>query len=710
MSANDSLSDEPYWKKPKCSIISDHVESEEFKTLVTNNWCNYNEIKTDQFEIITKPFRVCKISNFLDNKQFLKKLKDELAGIKYQKTFNDLHQFAQSKDLKSVSKPNIQFFYSTFKKDMTEWMKHVTKIELNNKISMSSSIYKNTDYLLCHDDNMGERKIAYILYLSSKWLPEYGGTLDLFDTDENGFPQNVVRSLLPEPNSFIFFEVTDNSFHQVAEVLTKDKTRCSINGWFKGPIIIPEKKRPPRPALPCKYIEPMDMESNLDTWIKSIYMEEKYVKSIQKTIEKKSYILLAKFFVENIYDTLSQEIVSESICWKKLGPADERNYEIADETTLPRFFKNFYDMFKSKAFFDLLKRYTELDLVSMEPNMKPKMTIELQRWTQGRYTMIVDKSNNQQNVKDIEMQEAKSDMLDIASRESKKITTLESSTGADSKESYSSRDTNSSKETNNSQMSNSSKESNGSTYFTFNIQNKKSSFMKSQSSENSESTSYATICTNIDNSLISTSTPLANNKCEDEQETKRSKIFMKIEPDIKMRRTTQGSDISCDTDTSDISSELINTDDYYSNGHFTKEIEEEREYDEYEEEEEEYDEHTEEEEDDEHTEEEEEMDIEIEDENKNGDDNEDEDEDEDEDGNEEGSLDLILQFHTKNINSLHTIDYVKPNEKCGLCIQVPSRDNYLCFVYKTGNVTCVHKYVNHYCNGYFYKLICTYTE
>ena len=38
----------------------------------------------------------------------------------------------------------------------------------------------------------------------------------------------------------VCFEVTPESFHQVAEVLSKDKTRLSVGGWFHG-------KSDPRP-------------------------------------------------------------------------------------------------------------------------------------------------------------------------------------------------------------------------------------------------------------------------------------------------------------------------------------------------------------------------------------------------------------------------------------------------------------------------------
>ena len=36
---------------------------------------------------------------------------------------------------------------------------------------------------------------------------------------------------MPKNNSLAFFEVTEKSFHQVAEVLTKDKQRLSVGEW-----------------------------------------------------------------------------------------------------------------------------------------------------------------------------------------------------------------------------------------------------------------------------------------------------------------------------------------------------------------------------------------------------------------------------------------------------------------------------------------------
>ena len=39
------------------------------------------------------------------------------------------------------------------------------------------------DVLLCHDDELDTRRIAFILYLVPPWKEEDGGALDLFDMD-----------------------------------------------------------------------------------------------------------------------------------------------------------------------------------------------------------------------------------------------------------------------------------------------------------------------------------------------------------------------------------------------------------------------------------------------------------------------------------------------------------------------------------------------
>lgn len=44
-----------------------------------------------------------------------------------------------------------------------------------------------TDVLLCHDDELEGRRIAFILYLVPPWLSTDGGSLDLFGTNGKNF-------------------------------------------------------------------------------------------------------------------------------------------------------------------------------------------------------------------------------------------------------------------------------------------------------------------------------------------------------------------------------------------------------------------------------------------------------------------------------------------------------------------------------------------
>lgn len=86
------------------------------------------------------------------------------------------------------------------------------------------------DYLLCHDDELERRRIAFIIYLvPHDWdIKKDGGALDLFESgpssdvsvvsDNPGdyHPWRVVKSLSPARNCLAFFEVCSKSFHQAS--------------------------------------------------------------------------------------------------------------------------------------------------------------------------------------------------------------------------------------------------------------------------------------------------------------------------------------------------------------------------------------------------------------------------------------------------------------------------------------------------------------
>jgi Rps23 Pro-64 3,4-dihydroxylase Tpa1-like proline 4-hydroxylase len=59
---------------------------------------------------------------------------------------------------------------------MKDWMQDITGIHLTGQVDATCSIYNSTDTLLCHDDELEGRRIAFILYLVRDWMVSDGGT------------------------------------------------------------------------------------------------------------------------------------------------------------------------------------------------------------------------------------------------------------------------------------------------------------------------------------------------------------------------------------------------------------------------------------------------------------------------------------------------------------------------------------------------------
>lgn len=70
--------------------------------------------------------------------------------------------------------------------------------------------------MLCHDDRVDDRSVAFIYYLNYDWLNEWGGTLDVYSVDQNYNAENIVQSINPEFNTMIFFPVGKHTYHQAS--------------------------------------------------------------------------------------------------------------------------------------------------------------------------------------------------------------------------------------------------------------------------------------------------------------------------------------------------------------------------------------------------------------------------------------------------------------------------------------------------------------
>lgn len=302
------------------------------------------------------------------------------------------------------------------------FLQGVTGIELSDKVDISASKYWSGHQLLCHDDELEGRRIAFIFYLVPKdWSEEDGGTLDLFECCEEGQPRTVTESVLPAWNNFLFFEVTPTSFHQVAEVLSS-KQRMSISGWYHGaPIVRP----PPYIEQPLPRAVIAESPSvDLSQWINKMYLTPKIQSQINVQFSEQSSIELSDFLVNEKWEALSKIFerhdeallleagasaegddekkdagadgenaaddapvtAADKLPFELIGPTNRRHYESLgrwkEAAGIHPLVREAVQVFRSPEFAALLESLTGLKL--------EKVHSEVRRFAPGAYTLAQD--------------------------------------------------------------------------------------------------------------------------------------------------------------------------------------------------------------------------------------------------------------------------------------------------------------------------------
>ncbi len=384
----------------------------------------YQPSKSDLTELrnhftSSEPFSHIHLKDFFSDEQFLQDLFSEMESEKYVEKSNDLYSFLQTKrDLRSalVEEQVLQ------NKKTDDELSHISKlckvlyskgfrsmiqsisgldVELNQTIDLSGACYRDTAHLLCHDDEYEGRRIAFIIYFVDKeWKKEDGGCLDLFNVDGDAQPDQVVKSLVPQWNSFVFFTVTPYSYHQVAEVLQDDRFRVSISGWFYGPPI----ERPPTYVEPELTYEPMeeekksgennDNENNdddinknqlLNEWINSTYLNPETQEQIREAFEEQCSVELQQFLKPEKFQALLKAI-NEHAKWKMIGPANRRHYEQmmmedeGDDAVVDPIITQCHQLFKSGAIQQFLSHVINVDVTSVHTRGR--------KFSSGCYTLV----------------------------------------------------------------------------------------------------------------------------------------------------------------------------------------------------------------------------------------------------------------------------------------------------------------------------------
>ncbi|XP_054706181.1 prolyl 3-hydroxylase OGFOD1-like isoform X2 [Uloborus diversus] len=251
----------------------------------------------------------------------------------------------------------------------------------------SRMLHHRDDHLLCHDDLLEDRRIAFIYYLTSDWSLEDGGSLDLFEA-MNGEPGEIKESIVPELNKFVFFEVSPVSFHQVAEVKTENK-RLAISGWFHGPAY---------PSVPHKetllFTTVSTLPIDITEWINPEYLDPGNQIDIRDGFEENSEVELSNFLQPQKYQEICKTFQDPEITWEQKGPRTSRYCLTLNDATSPAVLRECQALFSSEAFLLVLSNLTGLNLhpacdeetdVSMG-----KICSSVRKWQNHCYTLLHD--------------------------------------------------------------------------------------------------------------------------------------------------------------------------------------------------------------------------------------------------------------------------------------------------------------------------------
>ncbi|HLG24415.1 MAG TPA: 2OG-Fe(II) oxygenase family protein [Candidatus Nanoarchaeia archaeon] len=178
---------------------------------------------------ISKPYPNFELKDFFTSSK-IEKLRKEVLKEQFSKQDRDLFSFSNTKELNTSKSGFVMEFYAFLMSgEFLELMGKLTGEKLN-KIDMHAHSFKQGDYLLFHDDVVGQRKIAYIVYLAKGFVSKDGGRLLLYDVKN---PRKPAKEIVPSFNSVAGFKVSEISLHVVEEVKS-NKQRLTVGGWFYG--------------------------------------------------------------------------------------------------------------------------------------------------------------------------------------------------------------------------------------------------------------------------------------------------------------------------------------------------------------------------------------------------------------------------------------------------------------------------------------------
>lgn len=387
--------------------LNHFLQSSNTMKVLKRAWKNKQSLfdVSKKYEILVKPFQIGIVQDFLEDEKIIFNLIKEINEIEWKRLHMDMYEFYQTTDLFNVNSLYLAQFYKYLQDMIMPYLQKITGEKLSH-VSASCSMYNSGDYLLAHDDLLTDRKIAFVFYMSPwenalEWSQSMGGFLELFSVDDNDNPIfPTEKCIAPTNNQFVFFKVSDLSFHQVGEVTNFDYPRLTINGWFHGPLkktTLTKKQMIENQVL----MPPNTQEFNVEDWIEGYYLGNEFKYKVQKHVEETSEASFEKFLRQNVFQKIENEFKKNNkLIWKKQGPANNKNYESLQSSTLDGTIKDVVDFFSSQELCKLLFEYTELDLYGSNA-VTPTLSVDIQRWSGGSYTILGDLDHEENSFLDL---------------------------------------------------------------------------------------------------------------------------------------------------------------------------------------------------------------------------------------------------------------------------------------------------------------------
>ncbi|MBD8524978.1 2OG-Fe(II) oxygenase [Pseudoxanthomonas sp. CAU 1598] len=112
-------------------------------------------------------------------------------------------------------------------------MRELTGFTDIRKVDAQATRYLPGHFLTAHDDDgspTGQiRRVAYVLSLSERWHPDWGGLLNFYDGDSG----QIQDTFVPAYNTLSLF--TTPQYHAVSTVAPyAPLPRLSITGWLRA--------------------------------------------------------------------------------------------------------------------------------------------------------------------------------------------------------------------------------------------------------------------------------------------------------------------------------------------------------------------------------------------------------------------------------------------------------------------------------------------